>query len=144
MKKAIVTVLILLGATIAFAEKEDESIQRARYDLEMKKMTNELNKTCGSSIEVEIDWKSFAASDWQKYSMPSFCGETVKALTTYCKSEKGNKKDYIKKNVKSITCVYGGEGKRALTVKNGKIKTAIDFKSANLRKFVNAQLLKNL
>ena len=68
----------------------------------------------------------------------------MRPLPEFCSAERGNSKAYIQKNVKRITCSYGGEGKRALVIKNGKINNIVDFTASNLDDFIHAALVKKL
>ena len=145
VKKFIFGLIVFLGTVfVCAAENEDETVARAKYDVEIKKLAAEMNSSCGTSIEAKIDWDSFSGSEWNDYSVPSFCGEPLEELTDFCSAEKGNSKAYIRKRVKSVTCLYGGEGKRELQIDNGDIKNIVDFKASNLKKFIHAALIKDL
>lgn len=146
MKKFFLGIVMLFAVCVAItANAEDEMVARAKSDAEIKRMAAEMNAACGASIGVSIDWDSFANSgDWQEYSIPSFCGAPLEALMDFCGAEKGNSKAYIQKKVGSVTCYYGGEGRRAIQVDDGAIKNAVDFKAANLDEFIHAGLLKDL
>lgn len=145
MKKLFLGIFLLLGVSVAFAAGgEDPMVTKAKNEVEMKKMVAEMNTACGTAIEARIDWDSFSGSDWQGYSVASFCGAPMKTLTDFCSAEKGNSKKYIGANVKAVTCSYGGEGKRAIQVDNGAIDNIVDFTAPNLDEFVHAALLKNL
>ncbi len=118
-------------------------VARAVADSEINKMAAQMNAACGASIGVKIDWDSFGQSDdWKQYSMPSFCGAPLDTLKGFCQKE--NAKAYIQKNVKTVTCYYGGQGKRALQVEKGAIKNTVDFEAPNLDQFLHAALLKEL
>ena len=146
MKKSLFIALVLLPvvASLALAAGKDESVLRAETEVKLKQLAVETNTACGSAIAATIDWQSFSSSDWQGYSMASYCGAPLEVLADFCRQEKGNSKAYIKKQIKFVSCVYGGEGQRALIVKNGAITQHVDFKGANLEDFVRAALLKDM
>lgn len=144
MKKLLIGTLIFLSATGVFAGSEDESVTRAKYDVEIKNLTAEMNASCGFAIEAKIDWESFAGSDWQNYDIASFCGAPVKALSNFCSAGKGNSKAYIIKNIKSISCSYGGENQRALLIEDGMIRNIVDFKAPNLDDFIRAAMIEKM
>ena len=136
---------VLLSLCVIFsANAEDEMVTRARSDAEMKTMAAEMNAACGTAVQVSIDWDSFAKSDWQDYSIPSYCGSPLETLTDFCRAEKGNSKAFIQKKVKEVACYYGGEGLRDLQVSDGTIKSIVDFQAPNLADFTRAALLKRL
>ena len=103
----------------ALAYAEDEMVERAKNEADMKKIGDEMNVVCESSIRVTIDWDSFAKSDWRDYSVSSYCGAPVETLAEFCAAKKGASKAHIREKIKSITCSYGGEGKRALNIESG-------------------------
>ncbi len=145
MKHIIFGLLFLLGTSlVGAAEGEDETVTRAKYEVEIKRLTTKMNATCGTSIETAIDWDSFNGSKWREYSIPSFCGSPLEALADFCSAEKGNSRAYIQKQIKSVTCRYGGEGKRDLQIDKGAIKNIVDFEASNLDKFIHAAMIKNL
>jgi hypothetical protein len=144
MKKLLMGTLIFLSAAGVFAGSEDESVTRAKYDVEMKNLIAEMNASCGFAIEAKIDWDSFTGSDWQNYDIASFCGAPVKALSNFCNAEKGNGKAYIRKTIRSVTCSYGGDNQRALLVEDGMIKNIVDFKAPNLEDFIRAAMIEKL
>ena len=144
MKKVVLGTLILFGLFGELGHAQEEIVERAQNEAELKKMTDEMNTSCESSVTVTIDWDSFAESEWREYSVSGFCGAPVERLSEFCSAERGNSKAYIQKNVKRITCSYGGEGKRALVIKNGKINNIVDFTASNLDDFIHAALVKKL
>ncbi len=145
MKKLLFGLLLLFGTSLVFAaESEDQTVTRAKYDAKMTMLTKEMNAACGTSIKATVDWDSFNESKWQDYSIPSFCGAPLEALAEFCSAEKGNSKAYIQKQVKSVTCLYGGDGKRDLQIDNGAIKNIVDFKASNLDTFIHAAMIKKL
>jgi hypothetical protein len=140
----IIPLFLLLGASIVIAAgAEDAMVTRARNDAEIKKLAAQMNTACGTSIDAKVEWDSFTGSDWENYSVSSFCGAPLKTMSDFCSAAKGNSKAYIKKNLKEVTCSYGGEGKRAIRVENGAIENIVDFTSSNLDEFVHAALLKD-
>ena len=144
MKKIVLSFLIFFGLFGELGYAQEEIVERAQNEAELKKMTDEMNTSCQSSITVMIDWDSFAESEWREYSVYSFCGAPVESLSEFCSAENGNSKAYIQKSVNKITCSYGGEGERALFFKDGAINNIVDFKASNLDDFIHAALLKKL
>ena len=144
MKKLITGILILSSMFGALAYAEDEMVERAKNEADMKKIGDEMNVACESSIRVTIDWDSFAKSDWRDYSVSSYCGAPVETLAEFCAAKKGASKAHIREKIKSITCSYGGEGKRALNIERGDISNIVDFKAYNLNDFVHAALIEKL
>ena len=144
MKKLIIGIFILSSLFGALGYAEDEIVERAQNEANLKKMNDEMNASCESSISVTINWDSFAKADWRDYSVSSYCGAPVETLMDFCAAKKGASKAYIKEKVKSITCLYGGEGKRALNIKSGEISNVVDFKASNLNDFVRATLVEKL
>jgi hypothetical protein len=144
MKRVVLEILILFCLFGELGHAQEEIVERAQNEAELKKMANEMNASCESSIAVRINWDSFAKSEWRDYSVYSFCGAPLESLLEFCSAENGNSKAYIQKNVTRIICSYGGEGKRALVIKNGTINNIVDFEASNLDKFIHAALVKNL
>ncbi len=140
----IILAVLLLITHLAVAAEQDETVLRAKTESKLKQLAAKTNEVCGSSIAATVDWQSFASASWQRYSMASYCGAPLEVLADFCAQKKGYSKAYINKQVKSVTCAYGGKGKQDVKVEKGAITQQIDFDGANLKDFVRAALLKNM
>jgi len=141
MKNYIIWILMGLFV-IAPAVAEDEQVIKARTQVELTKKITKLNTNCHSQITFTLDWESFSKVDWQGYSLQSFCGTPIVGLGKLCIGKQTQ--TYVQKNIKSITCRFGGEGNRALKIENGVMMYSVDFKAPNSNQFSRAALMKNL
>jgi hypothetical protein len=116
--------------------------KQRRYDLELTEAMDRLNARCGTDIQGTIDWATFKGADWEDYSIASFCESAVNELGTICKEPVG--REAVSGGVKVYTCLYGGPGKRNMSVKQGLLQLMLDLSAANYDSYVHEFLIGHL
>lgn len=129
----------------AYAEntnKEDPRVTQARTEAELEKSVKRLNEKCGGETMVSVEWETFSKEDVEKYSIQSFCESPIDALGSLCFGEQT--KQYVKNNVKTIACTYGGKDKGGLKVNGKTISFLVDFELPNQGDMAYKALMRNL
>lgn len=131
---------ITKGIKMSLAERK--KIQEERESLNAH--LPELNETCGSKITASIDAESFHGVDLGAFGLSSYCGEMVDGVRLVCKDSDAAK-ETVKEKIKTLKCVYGGVGKRALKVNttSGEVTYTVDIKSEGNSTFIMNSILEN-
>jgi hypothetical protein len=134
----------LLLAAAALTSANAQSLKVRQGMAEQEKMlvenVNHLNKICGATIAVKIDWKDAPVADLAKYSTSSYCAAALEGIRHTCENDLG--KDAVQKQIKSVTCGFGSE--RSITMKDGAVDYKINFSSYNDADFVHEFMQNNL
>ena len=131
---------VLALALCAPSAVADDDVNHARQELALKEQAQDVKKACGVEPRTAIDWSTFPA-DYGNYSVSGYCSSALDALRRHCEGKA--KKRYIQKRLKSVTCKYGGKGKRALRVKKGRVSVDLDFEASNYEAWARKELLRS-
>lgn len=134
----------LLVAAAALTSANAQSLKVRQGMAEQEKMLVEnvdhLNKICGTTITVKIDWKDAPEADLSKYSTSGYCAAGLEGIRRTCEKDLG--KDAVQKQIKSVTCGFGPE--RSISFKDGVVDFKMNFSSYNDADFVYEFMQNNL
>jgi len=105
------------------------------------KTQESLEKACGKSINVSVDWSTISDELIIENSVSGYCSEATSAVESLCKDKNVTKKAWIKKSIDTISCEFGESMRLKLDSKKLIFKSVID--ESNQRDFVK-QNLRNL
>ena len=134
----------VLVAAAAFTSANAQSLKiregMAKQEKFLVKHVNHLNKSCGTTIAVKIDWKDAPEDKLSKFSTSGYCDAALSGIRRTCGTKLG--KDAVQKQIKSVTCGFGS--KRSISLKDGAVDYKIEFSSANDADFVYEFMQNNL
>jgi hypothetical protein len=140
---AIIVLSSLVVSTLATADSLEEQKARKAQQKEMDDEMKDLNKSCGTSIALSVDWDSWAgkidAGAPKKTSI--ICFKPVWVLQQMCSDK--DAKAAIQKEVTQLVCRGGGGDQATVVLDGAKLvyTGAIDQKKAA---DVKAYLMKTL
>ena len=126
---AMVLAFIVIDAIVIDAYAESPEIDRikAREEESLANDARALNESCGSTINVRLDWSAVPADDLKTYGAEQHCDRALRGIGQVCSDAAG--KDAVKKQIRSVVC--GFAAKRSVALKDGVLDYKIDFKPLN-------------
>ena len=129
---------LLSWAVVANELSAEEKLARAETELSFSKQALDLNQTCGTSLDVSIEWDGFPENH-AEYSVSGYCEAGLDAVSSLCGGE--NKKAYIADKVTSLQCSYDASRSGTVEVNGGALAFFLEFEESNLTdKFKKALL----
>lgn len=136
-------ILSLLAFQVVPAQSLLEKREAQQQMDNIKDDMESMNKKCDAKMTFKYDLKSFGdKKTWHEYSPSSRCVSLVNALFSICDTPDG--KEAVKKNIKELTCNFGGAGKRAFKKAGNKLNYTVDWGSANDQEFLKGEIEKSL
>jgi hypothetical protein len=124
-----------LAKLMNFNREERQSSQWEGFTKVLKSM----NEACGTHVEATIDWKSISDDILKQYSIASYCGNPLEALTRLCGSPVG--KRIIQTKLSKYSCQFGPELK--LEANAGGVNFTTQQDAANQEEFATQYFMKN-
>ncbi len=116
-----------------FIENEDASFQSS---------VTYYQEHCRAPIDAHIEWSTFLGEvdrnlDGQaNYSFRLFCAYPLDHLAAQCSRSEADRQAVVAR-VRSYSCVYGGPGRRAISLAGGQATMAVDWEAPNYEAFVS-------
>lgn len=115
-----------------FKRAQEEEGVRAQIE----KTLAELNRTCGSTIALEVDWKTIDDPTLKRLSIASYCGGPSEALEQLCKSARV--RNLVAARLRRIRCSFGAE--RAIALQGDTIAWQVAEGATNLAEYARTYL----
>ena len=138
----LITVITALPAGATAQAETDETPPHARIEAELKKRATRTDETCGTRLDVTLDFASFPAKKREKYSLASYCSEPLRKLRELCRGPATKK--YVARRVRTYRCRHAQKDGRRLTVEKGVLTLEVDFEAKNNGRFARRELVRKL
>jgi hypothetical protein len=137
------SILLTCASMPAFAEESLGEKKKWREQEELlAKEAEQVTTACEKEVPGSFVKTSFKDQLETNNSIYGFCAEAYNGLRNICADPDG--KAAVKAKISKFECTFGGTGKRAMSLKEGKLQMTIDWEAANYGDFINDWLLKNL
>lgn len=134
----LVPLALAMPASPVQAQTLAQKQMMARQDADFAASVPDTDKACGITLKASIDWPGFLKGDAGQNSVSAYCAEPLNTLRSMCSD--ATAKAAIAEKIKTYTCGFGGQGKRALSLDNGALRMDVDWDAANYDDFVRAWL----
>ncbi len=133
-----------VAAIPAQAQSIEQQDKIARYQSsEVKSATDLLNRRCGSTVAIKIDWASFAKEDWAKHNPMDRCLEPLSNIGMQCTSSAAFKSAFASK-IQTYSCAEGTSGNNLFSISGSDFKLSVDWDAMKLGYTAVDYLQKNL
>lgn len=107
--------------------------KQAQILTSLKETLNKYQSSCGSNIDIDINWNSITDENLKGLSISSYCGAPVEAMQTLCYTNK-DFKAFAAAKVKTVHC----EMKERMKIRfngNGVVSWNVNKAGANMKDF---------
>lgn len=130
--------VLMIGANAESLKEKKE--RKEAIDSVMKDRVDYVNEKCGSTIKIDVDWKSFEKAYENSYgagSAAAYCGTVFEGIQSICESMGEDGKASVKKSIKTVKCsfkkgVTTKEFAKNLELKGGTLVARYDWDTANI------------
>ncbi len=132
------TSVLTIGANAESLKEKKE--RKEALESVMKDRVDYVNEKCGTTIKIDMDWKSFEKHLEGSYgagSATAYCGSVFEGIQSICESMGDDGKASVKKSIKSVKCSFkkGVATKdlpKNMELKGGVLHAHFDWNTANI------------